>query len=112
MYFFLTLTTLAAADQIEVMTIPLPDAPAAALSESSPWFERSGEHAAPPIAWTQVGEHAIGDEHRLYDASGESAIRCEIRAFELRSPDLGAEESGDAEVWAHLDCCDDSLTAR
>ena len=112
MCFFFILTALAAADQTELVTIPLPDAPASALSEASPWQAPTEEHAAPPVAWTQIGDHAVGDKHRLYDASGEIALDCEIRAFELRGSELGAWESVDVEVWAHLECGREELATR
>lgn len=112
MCFFLALSALAAANEPEIITIPLPDAAAEVVAETSPWRGDAERHAAPPIAWTQIGEHAVGDEHRLYDASGTLALLCEIQAFEMRTTDLGAWESGGIEVWARLDCGNEILAAR
>jgi len=112
MCFFLALITLAAADDAEIITIPLPDAAGEVHSETSPWQDPAEEHAAPPIAWTQIGEHAVGDQHRLYDASGAIALSCKIQAFEVRITNLGAWESDGLEVWARLDCGREALAVR
>lgn len=112
MYFFLALMTLAAAESTEHITVLLPDTAAPVISEISPWQAPTEAHAAPPLAWTQLGVHTVGDPHHLYDASGRLSRSCEIQAFEIRIGGLGEWETNDTEVWARLDCGSEALAAR
>ena len=112
MFLLLALSAAAAADDAEIITVPLPDAAVEVVQEAAPWEDPAEAHPSPPVAWSQIGDHRIGDTHALYDATGAVALTCEIQAFELRTTDSGAWESDGVEVWARLDCGSEALAVR
>ena len=109
--FLIALITAAFANDAAIITVPLPDAAAETTPETAPWLDEA-PGSGPPLAWTQIGDHRIGDEHPLFDASGEVALACTIQSFELRSTDVGAWASDGIEVWARLDCGSEAVASR
>ena len=106
MLILLTCTTLLA----DTIAVPLPDAAAELVDESPPWGDPAASH--PPLAWSTIGTHTIGDAHVLFDETGAVALRCTVQSFALHEALESPWSHDGVAVWAVLRCPEPVLALR
>lgn len=101
---FLSLARAAEPADLQTLHVPLIDVliDEALIGERPTW---STSVAEPPLAWSQIGDYAVGEPYVLTHLDGAVALTCTIRSFALRPAAPGSSwAQGAWEVWADLHC--------